>query len=141
MGGASFGYLDRRAWNSSNRADHNPTLVLCSLIGIMSGFATENQVYLVLGGKTGWIGGKLIDLLTEQKKTFYVADSRTYNRQDVEAEFDKYRPTHVLNAAGVTGRPNVDWCEDHKEETIRTNVIGMSSVPLLSLDTHIAFSY
>jgi hypothetical protein len=24
------------------------------------------------------------------------------------------KPTHVLNAAGVTGRPNVDWCEDHK---------------------------
>ncbi|OMO86136.1 NAD-dependent epimerase/dehydratase [Corchorus capsularis] len=26
--------------------------------------------------------------------------------------------------AGVTGRPNVDWCESHKVETIRTNVIG-----------------
>lgn len=24
------------------------------------------------------------------------------------------KPTHVLNAAGLTGRPNVDWCEDHK---------------------------
>ena len=23
-------------------------------------------------------------------------------------------PTHVLNAAGLTGRPNVDWCESHK---------------------------
>ena len=24
------------------------------------------------------------------------------------------KPTHILNAAGLTGRPNVDWCEDHK---------------------------
>ncbi len=24
------------------------------------------------------------------------------------------KPSHVLNAAGLTGRPNVDWCEDHK---------------------------
>lgn len=24
------------------------------------------------------------------------------------------KPTHVFNCAGVTGRPNVDWCEDHK---------------------------
>jgi hypothetical protein len=24
------------------------------------------------------------------------------------------KPTHVLNAAGLTGRPNVDWCETHK---------------------------
>jgi len=37
---------------------------------------------------------------------------------------DEVKPTHVLNAAGCTGRPNVDWCEDHKEETIRSNVIG-----------------
>jgi 3,5-epimerase/4-reductase len=37
---------------------------------------------------------------------------------------EKVKPTHVLNAAGSTGRPNVDWCEDHREETIRNNVIG-----------------
>jgi dTDP-4-dehydrorhamnose reductase len=42
----------------------------------------------------------------------------------VAAELDEIKPTHVLNAAGVTGRPNVDWCEDHKDETVRANVIG-----------------
>jgi len=36
----------------------------------------------------------------------------------------QFKPTHVLNAAGVTGRPNVDWCETHKLETIRANVLG-----------------
>jgi 3,5-epimerase/4-reductase len=46
------------------------------------------------------------------------------NREAVIAELEKYKPTHVLNAAGSTGRPNVDWCEDHKEDTIRNNVIG-----------------
>lgn len=30
----------------------------------------------------------------------------------------------MLNAAGSTGRPNVDWCEDNKEATIRSNAIG-----------------
>ncbi|CAM9462498.1 unnamed protein product [Discosporangium mesarthrocarpum] len=39
-------------------------------------------------------------------------------------EVEELRPTHVLNAAGVTGRPNVDWCESHREETIRSNVVG-----------------
>lgn len=66
----------------------------------------------------------LIEMLKEQGKTFHLADSRTQNRESVEAELEKYKPTHVLNAAGVTGRPNVDWCEDHKMETVRTNVIG-----------------
>lgn len=38
------------------------------------------------------------------------------------------QPTHVLLAAGVTGRPNVDWCEDHQAETIRANVLGVVTV-------------
>ncbi len=31
-------------------------------------------------------------------------------------------PDVIINAAGKTGRPNVDWCEDHKEETYAANV-------------------
>lgn len=75
----------------------------------MSSFAPADKAVYLLFGKTGWIGGKLTELLTEQGKTFHLADSRTYNREDVIAEIDRIKPTHVLNAAGVTGRPNVDW--------------------------------
>lgn len=94
----------------------------------MSQFAQKGEQVYLLFGKNGWIGGKLIELLTQQGKTFHLADARSYNRESVLAEFEKYKPTHVLNAAGVTGRPNVDWCEDHKEETIRTNVIGTLTI-------------
>jgi len=87
----------------------------------------SDHVYLLFG-KNGWIGGKLIELLTQQGKKFYVAESRTYNREAVLAEVEKYKPTHILNAAGVTGRPNVDWCEDNKMETIRSNVLGTLTV-------------
>ena len=34
------------------------------------------------------------------------------------------RADAVINAAGKTGRPNVDWCESHQLETYRANVIG-----------------
>jgi 3,5-epimerase/4-reductase len=34
------------------------------------------------------------------------------------------RPSAVINAAGKTGRPNVDWCESHQAETYRANVVG-----------------
>lgn len=85
------------------------------------------DIYLLFG-KNGWIGGKLIELLTAQGKTFHLAESRTYNRESVLAEIEKFKPTHVLNAAGVTGRPNVDWCEDHRDETIRSNVLGTLTV-------------
>lgn len=46
------------------------------------------------------------------------------NREEAEEVLDRIRPTHVFNCAGCTSRPNVDWCEDNKEQTIRSNVIG-----------------
>jgi len=57
-----------------------------------------------------------------------LAESRSENRESVAKELDQYKPTHVLNAAGVTGRPNVDWCESNRAETIRANVIGVLNI-------------
>jgi len=85
----------------------------------------EMKRVLVFGGKTGWIGGLMRELLAKEENTeCKAADSRIQNRESVEKELDEYKPTHVLNAAGITGRPNIDWCETNKPETIRTNVIG-----------------
>jgi 3,5-epimerase/4-reductase len=89
--------------------------------------STEDK-YLVWGGKTGWVGQKLLALLQSQGKTVVAASTRLENSQDVATELDEVKPTHVMNAAGLTGRPNVDWCEDHKAETTRVNVIGTLSL-------------
>ena len=86
--------------------------------------AIDAKVWLVMGGKTGWIGQQLVAMLQKQGETAVVAESRLESREALAAELDRVQPTHVLNAAGVTGRPNVDWCESHREETIRTNVVG-----------------
>ncbi|KAF3909444.1 hypothetical protein AA313_de0202552 [Arthrobotrys entomopaga] len=79
--------------------------------------------FLIWGGE-GWVAGHLKELLTKQGKEVNSTTVRMENREAVIAELEKYKPTHVLNCAGVTGRPNVDWCEDNKEATIRSNVIG-----------------
>ena len=82
-------------------------------------------VFLVFGGRTGWVGQKLMKLLgSDSAAQVYAAKSRLENRHDIQAELDTVKPTHVLNAAGVTGRPNVDWCETNRKETTRVNVIG-----------------
>lgn len=39
-------------------------------------------------------------------------------------EIKRLKPKFIINAAGKTGRPNVDWCEKNQEETIRSNVVG-----------------
>jgi len=84
----------------------------------------KQMSFLVFGGEKGWIGQKMVQLLKDQGKDVHVATARLENRTDVESDIAKFQPKYILNCAGVTGRPNVDWCEDHKQETIRSNVIG-----------------
>ncbi|KAL2258706.1 hypothetical protein VTK26DRAFT_7871 [Humicola hyalothermophila] len=84
--------------------------------------ARKNR-FLIWGGD-GWVAGHLKVLLKKQGKEVYSTTIRMENREEVLAELDRIQPSHVLNAAGCTGRPNVDWCEDNKEATIRSNVIG-----------------
>ncbi|CAA0816357.1 Trifunctional UDP-glucose 4-6-dehydratase/UDP-4-keto-6-deoxy-D-glucose 3-5-epimerase/UDP-4-keto-L-rhamnose-reductase RHM1 [Striga hermonthica] len=75
-------------------------------------------------GKTGWIGGLLGKLCEKQGIAYEYGKGRLENRSQLVADILSAKPTHVFNAAGVTGRPNVDWCESHKTETIRANVAG-----------------
>lgn len=82
-----------------------------------------NHKFLVWGGK-GWVAGHLSTLLQKQGKNVSLTTVRMENREAVLAELEYEKPTHVLNCAGVTGRPNVDWCENNRETTIRSNAIG-----------------
>eukprot|EP01098_Paradermamoeba_levis_P000931 TRINITY_DN11054_c0_g1_i1.p1 TRINITY_DN11054_c0_g1~~TRINITY_DN11054_c0_g1_i1.p1 ORF type:complete len:307 (-),score=91.15 TRINITY_DN11054_c0_g1_i1:38-853(-) len=70
----------------------------------------------------------MIEFLKSKGETVHVSKHRLEDRNKIEQELDEVKPTHVLNAAGKTGRPNVDWCEDHQQETIRSNVIGTLSL-------------
>ncbi|OGI12746.1 hypothetical protein A3K64_04140 [Candidatus Micrarchaeota archaeon RBG_16_36_9] len=40
----------------------------------------------------------------------------------IEKVLEAERPDVVINAVGKTGRPNIDWCETHKEETVMANI-------------------
>lgn len=85
---------------------------------------SEQKTFLIFGGKTGWIGQKVVQIIEQQGHNAIAAESRLENRQDLEKEILAVQPNYIVNAAGVTGRPNVDWCEDHQQETIRANIIG-----------------
>jgi len=52
------------------------------------------------------------------------------DRASVTEALEAVKPDVVINCAGRCGKPNVDWCEDHKEETLRSNVTG----PLILLE-------
>jgi dTDP-4-dehydrorhamnose reductase len=75
---------------------------------------------ILLFGPRGFIG-------THMQKRFPDAIASNIDIADpstVAEELDHVRPEIVINCVGKTGTPNVDWCEDHKEETFRSNVMG-----------------
>lgn len=87
-------------------------------------FSQKPALKFLIYGRTGWIGGLLGQICEKQGISFEYANGRLENRAQIQMDIQNVKPTHVFNAAGVTGRPNVDWCESHKPETIRTNVVG-----------------
>ncbi|KAF6160421.1 hypothetical protein GIB67_019190 [Kingdonia uniflora] len=89
-----------------------------------NGSTGSDPYKFLIYGRTGWIGGLLGKLCESQSIEYIYGSGRLENRQSLELDLETIKPTHVFNAAGVTGRPNVDWCESHKVETIRTNVVG-----------------
>ena len=99
-------------------------MIRCLFVLLFFTFDAGAEVFLVFGGKTGWIGQKMVELLQEQNHVAVAAESRLENRESLEREIDRIKPDFIINTAGVTGRPNVDWCEDHQIETIRANIIG-----------------
>lgn len=73
--------------------------------------------YLIFG--KGYIGNKFKTFLQEEAN---ISDLRLDDYSTIKNELEKERPDVVINCAGKTGRPNVDWCEDHKMETLSSNV-------------------
>ncbi|MBP7074953.1 MAG: sugar nucleotide-binding protein [Rhabdochlamydiaceae bacterium] len=99
-------------------------IFLICILSVQQHCFSEAKKFLVFGGKTGWIGQKITKYLTEQDHLVFTAESRMENRNDVDQEIQRIAPDYIINCAGVTGTPNVDWCEDNKLQTIRTNIIG-----------------
>ncbi|BCS10687.1 hypothetical protein ALUC_40027A [Aspergillus luchuensis] len=78
--------------------------------------------FLLFGN--GWVSGQIQDAIRGGNDELVVSQARIENREEVLSELARVRPSHVINAAGKRGDPNVDWCESHKEETIRSNILG-----------------
>ena len=83
---------------------------------------------ILLYGATGWIGGKLLKLLQKLAYDIVVSNTRITDYDKIGKELDQFNPSHVILAAGLTGRPSIDELENKKIETIETNLIGASVI-------------
>lgn len=71
---------------------------------------------LIIG--KGYIGQRCL----ENWDNAQISDKKIFSAEDALGVLEEYQPDVVLNAAGVRGKPNVDWCEDHQFETFEGNV-------------------
>ena len=82
-------------------------------------FTWLQTLFLIYGGETGWIGQKLVCYLREHAKYVKIGSARLENRNEIREELESLNPKFVVNTAGLTGKPNVDWCEEHKTDVLR----------------------
>lgn len=73
---------------------------------------------LILG--KGYLGTRCAETWGDEA---ILADKYIESVQDVEELIDEHQPDAVLNAAGIVGKPNVDWCETNQLETIQGNTV------------------
>ncbi len=81
---------------------------------------SPSRMKILIFGK-GWIGSRMAETWHSEA---IVSNARIDDRAAVLAEIEKHQPDVVVNAAGKAGTPNVDWCETHQLETMRSNTIG-----------------
>jgi dTDP-4-dehydrorhamnose reductase len=61
------------------------------------------------------------------------------NLTELQEFLDFKKPYVVVNAIGKTGRPNIDWCEDNKEPTMKSNVIAAANLAMECAKRNIYF--
>jgi 3,5-epimerase/4-reductase len=73
---------------------------------------------LILGN--GYLGNRAKELWGSEA---VLATEMVVGVDDVRALIAQHTPDAIFNAAGITGKPNVDWCETHQLETVLGNTL------------------
>lgn len=76
----------------------------------------------ILLGSTGYIGSNIYNTLIKQNKNVITIADRLCDIVTIKNKLLLYKPKYVINAAGLTGVPNISWCETNKIPTIETNI-------------------
>lgn len=80
---------------------------------------------LLLGG-TGYVGNAFAKYLLKQELEFRTISRREIdytNRDVLLSMIQETKPSFLINAAGYTGKPNVDACEIHKADCLLGNAV------------------
>lgn len=90
------------------------------------------SVYIL--GASGFLGSECAKYLHSQGYQVLTNRIDISNSGLLRKNFKLDKPDVVINLAGVRAYPTIDWCEDHKEETVAINVAGAMDAMLAALE-------
>jgi dTDP-4-dehydrorhamnose reductase len=100
------------------------------------------MIYL-LGG-SGYVGSAYQALLTRKGLAFSNirrADFDYSDRAALTGLLRREKPEFLINAAGYTGKPNVDACELHKSECVMGNAVLPGTIALACADANVPWGH
>jgi len=94
---------------------------------------------ILLLGASGYVGHAFARELHRRRSSFIPLTRTALDYTNFDLLFDyvrKIRPEFIINAAGYTGKPNVDACEATREETLFANTLLPQTIARVCLLTN-----
>jgi 3,5-epimerase/4-reductase len=96
----------------------------------------ETYEYMVLGA-SGFLGKECVKYLRQAGKKVFESKARLENPAQISEEIEKSGARYVICAAGISGRPTIDWCETHEDETYKTNYLDVLNLMEVCSNVHL----
>lgn len=104
----------------------------------------ENQFMILILGSTGYIGSYLVNHCDRNAMEFFGlsrSDVDYTNRDALFSFLQANQPKFLINAAGYTGKPNVDACESAKSDCLLGNSVLPGIIREVCEDLKIAWGH
>ena len=92
--------------------------------------------YIVLGA-SGFLGQQCVKYLRLAGKKVLESSVRLEKPSEILEQIQKSGARYVICAAGISGRPTIDWCETHEEETYNINYLAVLNLMEVCKDVHL----
>jgi dTDP-4-dehydrorhamnose 3,5-epimerase-like enzyme/dTDP-4-dehydrorhamnose reductase len=98
-------------------------------------YAVEYDFYVL--GARGYLGMEAIKYLKEQGYKVFESNERFESIENIKEQIVKSRAKYVVCAAGISGKPTIEWSETHEEETYKVNFLGVLDLMRLTQELQI----
>ena len=81
-----------------------------------------NPIDYIIFGSKGYLGSNMVNILKKYNKNFISSDIRLNELDKIKQLIEVYSPKYIINCAGISGNPNIFWCDTNRIETIENNI-------------------